>query len=141
VSQHVSSTNGRAITIIVTYVTGCLNMYPVQTAVLLLIPDGFNILDELLHESEVRALNLGVVGYVVVYKLIGLGPRLRSRIGFFGLRLGFSKLGGVGPVKSFRESEHLGEDLVSGTIVVSIVTYVTGCLNMYPVRTAVLLLL
>jgi len=116
-------------------------MYPVQTAVLLLIPEGFNILDELLHESEVRALNLGVVGYVVVYKLIGLGPRLRSRIGFFGLRLGFSKLGGVGPIKLFRESEHLGEDLVSGTIVVSIVTYVTGCLNMYLVRTAVLLLL
>jgi len=115
VSQHVSSTNGRAITIIVTYVTGCLNMYPVRTAVLLLIPAGFNVLDELLHESEVRALNLGVVGYVVVYKLIGLGPRLRLQIGFFVLRLGFSKLGGASPVKLFRESEHLGEDLVSGT--------------------------
>ena len=47
-------------------------------------------------------LNLGVVGY----KLIGLGPRLRLRIGFFGLRLGFSKLGFDCPFKSFRESEH-----------------------------------
>jgi len=52
---------------------------------------------------------------VVVYKLIGLGPRLHLRIGFFGLRLGFSKLGFDCPFRSFRESEHLGEDLVSGT--------------------------
>jgi len=142
-SEHLGKdlVSGTIAVSIVTYVTGCLNMYPVRTAVLLLIPDGFIIFDELLHESEVRALNLGVVGYVVVYKLMGLGPRLRSRIVFFGLRLGFSKLGGVGPVKLFRELEHLGEDLFSGTIVVSIVTYVTGCLNMYPVRTAVLLLL
>ena len=52
---------------------------------------------------------------VVVYKLIGLGPKLRLRIGFFGLRLSFSKLGFDCPFKSLRESEHLGEDLVSGT--------------------------
>jgi len=61
--------------------------------------------------------------------------------GVFSVRSGSFKLGVDSPFKSFIESEHLGEDLVSGTIVVSIVTYVTGCLNMYPVRTAVLLLL
>ena len=65
--------------------------------------------------------------------------------GVFSIRSGSFKLGVDSPFKSFtfRESEHLGEDLVSGTIVVSIsiVTYATGCLNMYPVRTAVLLLL